>query len=753
MGVQIINKVFTDIFGNSHNYYQSNAGDKITAKFIVSESIQLQTSAQTLFYLDAVNNIVTCATENFLIEGFRVGDTVRFSIFSFGGALISTWTTGVNSVTINTIDVGTIPIWYIPANNEIMVVEVVTRKRESLVLNVNHVLNGGTGTEFSLIDGEVSNFTFDLNSYVTNAVINGIQVGNKSGQFEINASIKDLTVYPLNLRTYELTIEIVQSGLYNVGDFQFNNCLKLFLGFEWQSLFGEPFDNYSFIISDDSNNGWFNEAFNTSLIDATLVDGADLIDYENPTIGQFVIDSASMDFGFGCAYVSNDSNYYKNRPFNQSQLAMLIPTQIFTVGTPVFSEINEFGAGYTLTITNISTIGTLHTIDFVFSPNVQFASFIDSREESDKTFYIWARFGNVNLLVFDSQMEKQTPIGGALTMEQNIFFDHSENITTSLDSFNGYSANIEDDLGFSGKFLLDLNSVYESLTAKIQAFNTLTNETFTLNSTFFNFSSVPFNAGKHLLNITQPVQTTLPTTSEKRNAILELDASIDTPTQYGVHLYFPFLYRWEYWLQQLNANADFYPNDKTKNWFPFGNTGDWELRLNVELVKDGLGYIFTDLIEIKDYDSEPLIFQVIELVIDSTNQNVGVVVENTLMRVYGVHQLLNGNEWNQSETWGQITIEPTESSPRFIASSVVPFDGNSNNPLSPLAGTVVAITYPSPDIAVLECFFNPNAIDLSNGCKFTTKIKGCNQKPIPLKITTKGDFKVTTNNEFKILAQ
>ena len=750
MGVQIINKLFTDVFGNSQTFYQSNTGDKVTAKFTITESIQLQTSVQTLFYLDAVNNIVQCSTENFLTEGFRVGDTVRFSIFSFGGTLITTWTTAVNAVTINTIDVGMISQWYVQASNEIMVIEVVTRKRESLVLNVNHVLNGATGNKFSLIDGEVSNFTFDLNSYVTNAVINGVQVGNQSGQFEIGASIKDVTVYPLNLRTYELTIDIIQSGLYNQTNFDFSSCLKLYVGFNWSSLFGEPYDTYSFIISDDANNGWFNEAFNTSLIDATLVDGVDVLDYQNPTIGQFVIDSASTDFGFGCAYVSINPDYYKHRPFNQSQLAMVIGTNVPIIGTPVFSEINEFGAGYSMTITNITTVGTINTIDFVFTPNVAFGTFMDAREMDDKTFYIWARYGNVNLLVFESQMEKQTPVGGVLVMQQNIFFDHSQNITNALDSALGYSANIEDDLAFTGKFLLDLNVVYDSLTAKIEAFNTTTLEKFTLNSSFFNFSSVPYNVGKHLLNMVQPVQMTLPTTSEKRNAILELNPLLDTPTQYGVHVYFPFLYRWEYWLQQLNADADFYPNQRTKNWFPFGNTGDWELRLNIELVQNGLGYIFTDLLTIKDYSSEPLISQSIQLVIDATNQPVDVVIENQLMRVIATHTLVNGDFWNPLEIWGQITIEPTESSPRFIASSVVDYDGNSNNPLSPMAGTVVAITYPTPDVARMECFFNPNAIDLSNGVKFTSKIKGCNSKPFAFKVTTNSDFKVTTNNDNKI---
>ena len=55
----------------------------------------------------------------------------------------------------------------------------------------------------------------------------------------------------------------------------------------------------------------------------------------------------------------------------------------------------------------------------------------------------------------------------------------------------------------------------------------------------------------------------------------------------------------------------------------------------------------------------------------------------------------------------------------------------------------------------MECFFDPDIINLSNGVKFTTKIKGC---PTTLdtngKRTTDGTLKTTTglNSEIKTLA-
>ena len=165
-----------------------------------------------------------------------------------------------------------------------------------------------------------------------------------------------------------------------------------------------------------------------------------------------------------------------------------------------------------------------------------------------------------------------------------------------------------------------------------------------------------------------------------------------------------------------------------------------------------MAYVFTDDLTIKNYDSTADIDQKIELYIDSTGDQVGVVVEDQFMRVVGYSTLTNGDIWDSANIWGMITVEPTEAAPRSIASSVVPYDGNSNNPLTPLAGLITPITYPSPEIARMECYFNPNLINLTNGVKFTVKIKGCTTSNEVLKVTTRPEQKLTTDNQLKIIA-
>jgi hypothetical protein len=245
-----------------------------------------------------------------------------------------------------------------------------------------------------------------------------------------------------------------------------------------------------------------------------------------------------------------------------------------------------------------------------------------------------------------------------------------------------------------------------------------------LTSANFDFTGVPVVGGKVILNETLPIQTQLPKTSEKRSAILKLDSSIDTVSQYGISIYFPFLYRWEYWLQQLNANADFYPNDQTKNWLPYDTTGNWTIRLECTLIKEGLSYTFTDTLEIKDYDSNIEIDQTIDLFLESSGQLVYAIIDNDLMRIKATHELTSGN-WDTDNIWGQITVEPKEGLPRWTCSTVIPFDNNSLNPLQPVSGQVMAKTFPALNVVQFECYFDTTKMDTTNGVSITTKVKGC----------------------------
>ena len=634
----------------------------------------------------------------------------------------------------------------------------------------NHVQSNNAGNEFSLIDGESTGFRIDITQIPGYPFLipDGYTApftpfGKHSGQFATSCELIFSNETPTSAGfqinvgfIYFIKFTVIQSGIYDPSQFLQNFCLKYYSKMEFARFVGEPFQKKQLIFNDEANNGWFDEPFNVGFSDAVLVQGITEIGYDAPTNAQIIINTPTpvTDIGLGFSYIPGDEDYYKNKIPDQSIFGMTIPTTPTFALTNFVSPTNPDGANYTVNVTNVTNVSGVVTIDLTITPNAQFDAFMTGREVGDQTFYVWARVGTVNFLVFNGQLTSNPPIGGPLQLDTAGYYDHGQNIdsaTATVES--GYEANVEDDLAFVGSFLLNVNDVCETFLARIEAFNTVTDETFTLAQTFFSFAGVPQIAGKYILNETSNVYSILPTTSLKRDAKFVLEPSLDTLTQYGVKIYFPFIYRWEYWLQQTNANNDFYPNDQTKNWVPYGTTGDWTLRLHLELNREGLGYVYDDNVIIKDYDSDRDIKQNIELFINSTNQLANIVTIGQLMRVEATHELIDGQNWEQPSVWGQITVEPTESATRYLLSTTVPFDSNINNPLTPISGQFLQLTFPTPSVAKMVCYFDPGKINLNNGCKFTTKIKGCTTSEEALgKITTDDQPKVTTDDILKVIS-
>ena len=753
MPVQIFNKTYTDIFGDSLGYYKMNAGDKVSLELTLHATIRFTSLTNPLF-LDWTTYTITSSSLSWIEEGFRVGDSVLCQVYNPNGTFAGGWTANVLFVDDNIITLDAVAFWISTTDQQFIVITVTSRRRATLDVLLNHVLNSTAGTPSSLIDGESTRMKFaGTDTLAVGSSITGVELVNQSGQYLISSKLTRQSDYGTYESSYLLELEYLQSGIRNADWFFTADCLKTYLKLEWASLEDEPFAKSISLLNESGNTGYFDQPYNTGVVDATLLQGVTILDWSAPTTFEVIIDSTSSDYAIGAAYQSINTDYYKNRPFSQGEISMVLGSTLPTIGTAYTSLTNEFGANYTLTLDSITTVGTIHTLEITFTPNAFFETFFDGLEDGDRLFKLWVKFGNLNLLVFNDQLSKEPAVGGPLIPVQNIFIDHSDNTTESTETALAYEANTEDDLAFCGKFLLEKGANYDSMEYRIVAYNTSTFQSFDLNTCFFNISTIPFVGGQYILNQSNTVQNTLPTTSEKRIATLTLEPTIDTLTEYGIKVYFPFLLRWEYWLQQLNANVDFYPNEQTKNWFNYNNLGDWELRLNIELVKDGLAYIFEDTVLDKDYDSEPLIVQNIELYIDSTNTNVGIVTEGQLMRVIATHSLISGEVWDDGVTWGMITVEPTESNPRFISSTVIDYDNNPSNPLTPLVGeTKCKLTFPTPTLAKMECFFNPDLINLANGVKFTTKIKGCSLESPVFKVTTTDLDKLTTDDDNKIIA-
>jgi hypothetical protein len=724
MPITISSIDFEDMFSVNRTFYQANAGDKQIFSCIINEEISIAETPNILLTYFAGINQVNLSGANFLTEGFEPGDEIEIIIYNSNGNIHHTNTVDIVSVTATSMVVNALLTW----KSGTQYVYIIAKqkggsKRNGLELNLNFVPQSGAINANSLIDGSVNRILFNLTGTVNNQTVIGNQVNIRSGQYAINASIKDLTNYPNKRRQYTLTVEFIQNGAMLPSSFDFGGCLKPYFGLVWQRTYGNPNNNLTHVICDNANTGWFDEPYNTGVSNASLVSGITTLEFNTVQTGTISIDSASTSFGFGAGYIPVDANYYKNQTVDQSELSMFVETQTSTAPIILTSPLNPSGAGYTLEFSNPVTVGTVTTWDWEFTPNAAFITFMDGQSIGDRLFYIWAKYGTMNLLLFADQLSEQPPAPGVLDMIIHRFTDHSQNFDDDNTTKFGFEGNIEDDIAFIGKFLVPINATMKYTKAEIWAVNSVTNEEFLLNSSYFDFTSVPKVGGYYPINQSQTVITTLPTTSEKLTAQLERDPSVDTITDYGIRVYLPFFYSWEYWINQPNAAPIFYPNRQTRNWYPYGTETNWDLQLRITADINSLDHIYSENIVIKNYDSDPNINQTMTLQVVSTAQNVNVIVEGELHYVVATH--LTTGVWDQSTVWGMITVEPTEGAPRWICSTVVPFDNNQANPLTPITGAFATLTFSAPNLAVITCYFDPSKINLTNGVKFTSKIKGC----------------------------
>jgi len=733
------------MFGTSRTFYKGNAGDNQRVTFRLRESISVSSSATVNLQLNIPAYEITWLGGNFEDEGFRAGDLILLQIYDNTGALVNSYFANVNYVTGNTFGISTLLGWYDQSAGDSIVIGVVSRAREGARLSLNHVQNGSIGNELSLIDGEATQATFDLTG---SSPFPATKVSYQSGQFYWDASMVLVSTSGI-YRYYDLTIDVINSGIYDQAWFTSANCLKLYAKISWQSLLGEPYANEATIISDDADTGWFDEPYNIGAIDATLIQGITTpIAYDQVTTAQVVIDSASLQYGFGFAYIPQDDTYYKSQFDDQSTLTGMQFTTV-PVGVSSGFPLPNGGTMY-FQVTGATQVGTVWTFDLEFTPDAAYTNFMTAKPEFDRLFYVWAKMGNLNLLLYSDQLQETPVLGGIIPMRAEDFTDHSENYIGSPSiAETTYSANVEDDLAFYGAFQLTDNEIIDSFTAKLRAYNNVTGESFDLQSAFFSFAAIPQVAGKYILNESTTLWAQFDANSVKREALLRLNPTYDATGLYGVEIYFPFLYRWEYWLDQLNADADFYPNDQTKDYVPYGNQIPWRLEVRLELLRDGVLWWKDYQVRIKDYDSDPTIDQTIQLYVHSTNQPVNVIVEGEIMRVECTHTLNDGTFWTPN-VWGMITIEPKESAPRYWCSTEVPFDGNALNPLTPVTGNLCTKTFPNFNQVKLTCLFDPTIVNLQNGVKFTSKIKGCSTSVRPkFKYTTYGAIKETTSGGYK----
>lgn len=762
MPILIANKRYNNTFNPLQNvsFYRSNVGDSNIVELEIHSSIVVRSVNNPINFDNFVNEI-TSAAVSFVAEGFRVGDSIQVirydadGVPNFSGATTinyfdGTNTIGVSGLTITGYDIAT----------ESIAIIVNGRNRADLDLLINHVENGSIGSASSLLDGEITRAKFiNVNSLAIGGTLAGQLIPNQSGEF-INTFPLEITRaanYNDFTRVYLLEFSFATNGVYNESLFSLGSCLKAFYRLEWSSLSNEVQNKTILVDSEDADTGWFGQGFNSETPNSTIIlNGLSELKFCNDTTFEIIVDGTDLsEIGIGAVYISQDDDYFKNKATSQRNLSMLLTTANVNtnIGVPKVSPQNPDFANYFITINSVSTAGSQVTINATFSPQNNFSGYFQTREEGDRLFYVWIKCGNVNHLIYSSQLIcPPIPLGPITMLEENTFLDHDQNNVLDNAYENNITFNIEDDIAFSGVFELDKEEDFDSVNVILEAYNSLTDERFTLQSVVYNLLGVQVsNDGKYLVNESQNIVSTLPNTSVKRVSTLTLEPFYETAFVYAMRIYYPFLLRWEYWLPKANVNVDFFPN-QNNNWFPYDNTGDWGVRLQLQLQKGGGAKTYEADLDILDYDSNANIISTTELFLEDTGQNVQSIIEGNIHRVEVTHELVSGT-WDINKVWAMITVEPTEASRRYILSTIIPQDNDPNNPLFAISGNFASIQQINPSTIRISCLFDSNKINLVNGAKFTGKIKQqCKNIVDVLKEMTTNEVKEMTTDNDKIIS-
>ncbi len=766
MPIQIVDQDFERYaFNDVYNQYTANAGDDVECQWNIRTQMRVSSISNPLTRDIALNQI-TSPSVSWIDEGFRTGNKVRIQKWS-ATQLVYTYYAFVEYVDDQLLDLtgSASQSWYDAGAGEQIVIVVVNgdnsiKEYTNLEFMMNNSLSGQQGNSLSLIDGEQSRVIFEnLDQAVIGQPIFGTFIPNQSGGFLRYCTITRGFDTSDDFIFYTMRAIHCPVSAYDQSWFLASSSLKVYAQWNFTPQPNDPFPPAQVVYDEVANTGWFNQPFGNSTTQSSLLQGIDELDYCVPSVHTIILQTPvtnASKIAFGACYISIDDTYYKNRPESQANICMLVRQSDLANQVSIVSAPNPDGATYTIVINNVTIQNGEVSVTFTFAPSPEFNTFMENRQDGDRLMYIYFCVDNVNFLVFGDQMKCDPPIGGELGLTTNFgFLDHGQNITQIGGSKQGFVANTEDDCAWYGTFLLDNNQIYDNLTCEIEVYNGTSEDDFSLQSSQFSFGGIQINnSGQYLIDESLPIVSTLPSNSAKINALFKRVPSMDTATQYGVSVYYPFLLNWQYWLEQQNASTDFYPT-QNRNWEQYDDIPAWEIRFKISLIKDGLAYINSNVIRDLPYDSSTVIDQNIDLFIEATGQVVQVVAIGEMMRVVATHTINDGRAWDPNDTWGMITVEPTQSTPRQICSTVLPFDNDLSNPLRPIDNVQMVITYPSQNIAKMECFFDPDIINLSNGVKFTTKIKGC---PTTLdtngKRTTDGTLKTTTglNSEIKTLA-
>jgi len=726
--IEVIGKGFTDFQGRETSFLLGNTPDPMS------------------FYVDF--NVDFSVTLSFNVTVLKNGNTLsltngQWSDFGFVAGSTVTGTYGANtipgSVTVDFIDGAimvvtgaTLPGSDMEYSEGKISAAIVP---DSIEFYFNLVRNSSSGSIYSLIDGEVQRFNIDSSGLAElDPSIAFSQIGNKSGGSTMFPTLERLSDDSLGRRVYRIFSGFQIWTFFPGNIFDANECVKAFIQIEVLPQYNNPSTKLLKTTTELGNTGFLGENFNGitpaySVLSTTWTttddEAMEGMDYTRPS--KFTVEiagffSASSKFNFGWYYLPNDESIYKNlpNPINNNLMELHFDAPLDLV-TPynLVGNLNSSGCGIEVNDLYFDYSGSVLTVTGMISPFGSFTSYISDRPD-DRDFKMWVRCENPTLtdtfinpvnLDLGGTMEKFSPPLGEYEGVSFVVYGHDEEPRARFFT--------EDDIRVRTQFLLPKDERYTSLRGSVVARNTTEDTEFELE----NFT-IPIDPYPTLTDGTIPINYTaqrnfkLSPENPHNTIVVERNTLIDDTLFYGMTMDYSLLLRWEYWLQQMNANIEFF-GSQTKNWQIY-QTAFWSVYFKFEIVTPVGTFKNYKVIPIHQYDDwdGTSVFTYFRL--DGTP--ITKPLANEQIRVVCTHTPSDSLLFGVAYKWAQMTIEPTESSPRWDLSSVYPFGNVPQNPLSPLDGEDgVKITVTGTTI-VTECLFDPSKVTNPSAISFTGEV-------------------------------
>jgi hypothetical protein len=757
MPIKLVSKSYTDIYGNSSSNYKANAGDKITSKLTISSDIYVRSGNQNQMSYDNLDGVLKQTQGDFLELGFRKGATYYWYFVNDSNVVIGLASGVITDVypLYMVLSGATLPNANKLSSTDSIWVLYTASTHDEINLSLNFTdIDNPTSTPDSLIDGEVSKFSYQgLTALSVGSTANLTQLGKKSGQFAItNTTIKRLAdstnvyVTGRSVRNYEVSFTTIFSGMLFESMFVGNKCLKQFAQLDFRVVSSETIKPTTISIDDECDTGWFNESYNTE-IPKVLSSSSDATNlYYNATTDITatiqVKGTTTTQLEIGSVYETFDDTYNLNKAEDQSSKLFLLKTGLVGTANIGTTYTSEGTTPYSITLTNFSYVDAggnrTFTVVLSFKP-LTFGTFIEARGDSERQFYLWLKAENYNYLVFGGDLEYKYEAGVEITPLLSSVFNHSYNLdysdlTTPIEC---NDINIEDDLGFVSDFILATNDVNSLVKSSIVVKNSSTNFEFVLDSIEFDISQQDVY---NWINQTLTLNNNLPQSSTKKVAYL-MQKPVPDAEDFTMRLYYPFLINWTYWQKLANTHPYFVSKNISNNdWFNF-QVAPWSLKIKTEIVRnDKTDWFYKDL-SIKDYDDSSVV-STISLFEYPAMTALNNLKEDKQILIRATH--VAPSAW-LTDIYGQITIEPKESSPRWVMSTEIDTNTDNANPLYGITDNKLTSSGLGSNTIVFECLLDMTKATSGNLC-ITSKISDDSAQGGDLFIYTTGIGVSNTNS-------